>query len=195
MSNIVSYRILIRGIEKLYFKVSLIILHNRMDGYHSKINHIENPYDQDIKTPLMEFIETTVAYAVKTNNTEHNNQHSMPEAFSQSIQPLPPLQQHHEINPQHIGELSRYFKERSNGGEMHPSIKDKLEHSVWEHIHATTRCARQSDERNAKLHLNIASSACRELAHYMSDKEHHAFADEVDCYIALLKTDNQIENS
>ncbi|MCK5002854.1 MAG: hypothetical protein KAJ92_01915 [Gammaproteobacteria bacterium] len=191
MSNIVSYRVLIRGLEKLYFKVSLIVLHQRMDGYHKKINHNGNPYDQDIKTPLMEFIETTVEYAIKTNNNDHTKTEGTP----QSIQPMPPLQQHYEINPQHVGELSRYFKTRSNGGEMHPPIKDKLEHSVWEHIHATTRCARQGDERNAKLHLNIASSACRELAHYMSDNEHQAFADEVGCYMALLKADNQIEDS
>ncbi|MDH5387186.1 MAG: hypothetical protein OEY06_01910 [Gammaproteobacteria bacterium] len=193
MSNIIPYRVLIRGIEKLFVKISLIILHNRMNSYHRKINRIETSYDQDIKTPLMEFIETTVAYAIKTNNTEHNNQHNIPNTFSQSNQPLPPLQQHHKINPQHVGELSRYFKERSNGGETHPPIKDKLEHSVWEHIHATTRCARQGDKRKAKLHLNIASSAHRELAHYMSDKEQLAFAEKVDRYMALLKTDNQIE--
>jgi len=194
MSNSVSYRALIRGIEKLYFKVSLIVLHQRMDSYHSKISLNHAPYEQDIKTPLMEFIETTIAYAVKVENSDYRNDSTLNQSRHATIQPLPPLSQHHEINPQHVGELSRYFKTRINGDELHPAIKDKLEHSVWEHIHATTRCARQCDKRNAKLHLNIANSACRELAHYMNDKEHLAFTAEVATYMAALKVCPEIDN-
>jgi hypothetical protein len=62
---------------------------------------------------------------------------------------------------------------------LDPELSKKLKQSTWNHIHTALRLARQGEARNAKLHLDIASQALKEAAHYMSREEHIAFTVEV----------------
>ncbi|MDH3342176.1 MAG: hypothetical protein OEM07_00475 [Gammaproteobacteria bacterium] len=95
----------------------------------------------------------------------------------------------------YVGELSKYFKERSQGSDIHPGIKEKLEHSVWEHIHAAIRYAHQGNEYNSKIHTDIACNACKELAHYMDDEAYRLFTIEVAKHLSDLKSGCEIKNS
>ena len=170
MAKKFSYRALINGLEKLYIKVSLKLLHRRINSYHSRTSDAKRQYHDGIKTPLSQFIEATVTQATSSNHTDHNYDHLAKERKPQPQPNHPEKSQYNQLNRERIDELSKYFKERTKGSETHPSIREKLEHSVWEHIHATVRCARQGDKRNAKMHLNIAHTACKELGHYMDDE-------------------------
>lgn len=191
MSKKFSYRGLIEGLKKLHFKVSLMALHKQINSYHSKASDGHRKYHGGIKTPLMDFIETTVSQAVTTrsSNEAAHEQDTMasPTVPPHMVQPAAHSDLHREISRERIDELSKYFKARTKGDELHPPIREKLEHSVWEHIHSTIRCARQGDKANAKMHLNIATAACKELGHYMDEEEYRAFVARAEDYMGTLK--------
>ncbi|MDH5710652.1 MAG: hypothetical protein OEZ15_03170 [Gammaproteobacteria bacterium] len=182
------YRRLIEGLEQLYTKVSLIVLHNRVSSYHARPAEIKRKHPDGIKTPLSQFIETTVAQATSSEHTNQSYQHlaeeRKPRQKSDSATPL----QYTSLSRERIDELSKYFKQRNKGGDLHPPIKEQLEHSVWEHIHATIRCAKQGDKNNARMHLNIAHSACKELGHYMDEEEYQAFVKKAEDHMETLTT-------
>lgn len=201
MSKTVSYRVLIRGIEKIYFKISLIVLHKRMDNYHKQASHSKKEYANDIRSPLLECadilivnnpdnpevihaIDCTTAESATTNWHTHEKHHAATDLDNQAA-----------FNHEHVGELSKYFRDRGRSSDLHPGIKEKLEHSVWEHIHATIRYARQGDDRSSKMHAGIASYACKELAHYLNQEDYQAFATEVEEHLNILKSSPQIENA
>lgn len=197
MSKTVSYRVLIRGIEKIYFKISLIVLHKRMDNYHRQASHSKKEYANDIRSPLLECadilivnnqdnpevihaIDCTTAESATTNWHTHEKHRAATDANNQPA-----------FNHEHVGELSKYFRERGRSSDLHPNIKEKLEHSVWEHIHATIRYARQGDNRSSKMHAGIANYACKELAHYFNQEDYQAFATEVEEHLNCLKATQQ----
>lgn len=192
MAKHFSYRALIKGLENLYSKIALHVLDKRINSYHSQASDGKRKHHDGIKAPMMNFIESTVAQAVKSNYSAQNDEHADTEINSPPHHPRTQHTGHHELSRERIDELSKYFKERNKGADLHPPIREKLEHSVWEHIHATIRRARQGDERNAKMHLNIATTACKELAHYMNDEEYQAFVSEAESYMDKLNTPNKI---
>ena len=181
MAEHFSYRALIQGLEKLYARISLRVLHKRIDSYHSSASHKEHA--GDIKTALMEFIESTIAQAVKSDSASNER-----DRISTSIETKLPTSQSetHDLNRERIDELSKYFKSRSNGADLHPPIREKLEHSVWDHIHAALRTARQGDKRNSKMHADIADTACKELAHYMDEESYLALIEDIELHLAAL---------
>lgn len=63
---------------------------------------------------------------------------------------------------------------------LDPELSKKLKESTWNHIHTALRLARQGEAGTARLHLDIASQALKEAAHYMSREEHIAFTVEVE---------------
>lgn len=183
MAKHFSYRAFIRGLENLYAKFALTVLHKRISNYQDKT--IPKEHARDIKTPLMKFMDTTVSQAVKGNITDDEA------TTGEVIQPHHPAAQHtghHVLSRERIDELSKYFKERNKGAELHQPIKKQLEHSVWEHIHAALRCARKGDERNSKMHVDIVDSACKELAHYMDEEPYLEFIGHVEEHLSTLKS-------
>lgn len=196
MANTLSYRALIRGIEKVYFRVSLIVLHKRMDSYHKQSSHSHHEHASDIHSPLLDCVDVLIVnntnkpetiYSIDCTLTENAASNLYQHMNKVSAMPA-------EFNHEYVGELSKYFKERSRSTDLHPCIQEKLEHSVWEHIHATIRCARQADKRNMKIHAGIASSACKELAHYMSEQDYRAFTTEVEQHLLVLKSETTSES-
>lgn len=175
MSKKFSYRALIDKLKKLHFKVSLMELNKRINSYHSNVSDGKRKHPGGIKAPLTEFIETTVAQATSSNHTNHSYDHLAKERKPEPHPAYPETPQPGQLSRERIDELSKYFKERNKGADLHPPIREKLEHSVWEHMHTAIRCARQGEESNAKIHLNIAHSACKELGHYMEEDEYQAF--------------------
>lgn len=191
MTEHFSYRALIRGLENIYSKIALHVLHKRISSYHNQASDGKRKHHEGIKRPMMNFIESTVAQALKVN-TNLNSEQTNTEIRVPPHHPAAQHTGHHELSRERIDELSKYFKERNKGADLHPPIREKLEHSVWEHIHATIRRARQGDERNAKIHLNIATTACKELAHYMNDEEYQAFVADAENYMTKLNAPNKI---
>jgi len=195
MAKHFSYRALIRGLENLYAKISLLVLHKRINSYHGNATYKEHA--KNIKTPLMEFIETTIKQAVKTGNTNGNNKPASSNS-NNNPQPVHPAKQkteHHQLSRERIDELSKYFKERNKGPDLHPPIQKQLEHSVWEHLHTALRYAGLGDKRNSKMHADIVDSACKELAHYMDEEPYLAFITDIEDHLAALKTSHKNKDS
>ena len=190
MKNTAFYNALIRGIEKVYKKISLIVLRKRMDGYRKQESQSFNSYANDIKSPLSDCVESIISNKQDEPGTRHNNDSSI---LNTTTSQNSPANSHadkpHVADKRNAGEFSRHYKERANGSELHPDIAKKLEHSIWEHIHATIRYARQGDKFNAAMHTDIANSACKELAHYMTGEHYQEFIMQIEEHLASLKPD------
>ena len=173
-----SYKALIQAIEKVYIMVSLAVLHKRMEGYHKLANQGMKTYTSDIRSPLLGCIDDIIEHHKGAPEILKHIDNSILVLATTHLHPhIKDTSSPHVVDKENVGELSRYFKARSYGSDLHPGIEDRLEHSTWEHIHAALRYARQNNKQSAKVHADIASSACKELMHYMSE----------DRYLALLK--------
>lgn len=189
MKNAAFYNALIRKIEKIYNKISLIVLRKRMDGYHTQASQSFN-LANGIKSPLLDCIDTIIVNNQDDSRTPHNNDRPV---LTTATNLNTPAKNHtdkpHVVNKRSAEGLSRHFKARTNGSELHPEIAKKLERSIWEHINATIRYARQGDKYNATMHTDIANSACKELAHYMTEEHYQAFVMKIEEYLDSLKPD------
>lgn len=195
MKEITFYSSLIRSIEQIYFRFALIVLHKRMDGYHKQASQSIKPYANDIKSPLIECIDEIIENDQGNPEDLDSINYSI---LTSSITYLHGPAKHntverHVINKENVGELSKHFKARSNGAALHPGIKEKLEHSTWEHIHAAIRHARKGDNSNAKIHTDIASSACKELAHFMEEEHYLEFIMEIEKHFDAIKQNTKSE--
>jgi len=190
MKSTAFYDALIRAIEKIYYRISRIVLRKRMDGYHKPASQGFISHENNIKSPLLDYIDNVIVNNPGDSQTLNNNDgpvlntttHLDTPAKSQPDKP-------HAVDKRNAEQLSSHFKTRTNGHELHPEIVIKLEHSIWEHIHATTRYARQGDKYNARMHTDIANSACKELAHYMTDEHYQVFIQKIAEYLDSLKSD------
>ncbi|NNF96065.1 MAG: hypothetical protein HKM94_03955, partial [Halobacteria archaeon] len=188
MKNASFYNDLIHAIENLYSSITLQILQKRMNTYHqapSTDNYTEHALD--IKAPLFKYIDDISSNDQKTVTEVQTLDYSF---FSQTTHQH--TSTHSELTSQRIvikennSGLSKHFNTKHNDAEYHPGIDEKLKHSIWEHIHASIRHARLGDARVAKVHADIANSAYKELAHYVSSEAHTEFALEIEDQLDVL---------
>jgi len=193
MKTNLSFRALIHAIEKIYLRMALIVLQKRMGGYHKQASLSEKSYTPNIKSMLLECVDEII--------NSHQDDHEGPRDVDEAIISDATSNRHSHASPafkpcvvskENVGELSRYFKARISGSGLHHGIEEKLEHATWEHIHATIRYARRGDKRNAKLHANIASSACKELAHYMDGEHYQKFIMAIEKELNILKPEKKL---
>ncbi|MBI3563063.1 MAG: hypothetical protein HY080_15240 [Gammaproteobacteria bacterium] len=187
MKTILWYSAFIRELQLLYARLVLSVIHIRTDRYHKQSYHAIKSCSQDINPFLLKCADK---FLYKAGAEPKLSMIRRPPPSNATTRPLtsvePSVTDLHVINKENIGELSTYFKARSNGAGLYPGIIEKLEHSTWEHIYATLRCARQGDSRNAKMHTNIASSACKELAHFMNEGQYQRFVAEIKAHLDAL---------
>ena len=182
------YDSLIREIKSLYSIISLAILHKRISDYHSHTDYSEHAHAGDIKSLLITYIDKIPVSTAASQQAK----------FSADgvIQKEPVVDKYlyesHEtdtarfVSHKYVGDLSKYFKSRRKVYELQPGIKDKLEHSVWEHINASIQCAYRGNIKNAQMHADIANSAFKEVAHYMSVAEYNDFSKKVTVRMTAL---------
>ncbi len=185
-----SYSALIHSIEKIYLKVALTALQKRMAGYHKLASQAGKAYTPDIKSTLLKYVDEII----KNHQDGQGGPHDVDGPVISGTKTGPrshatPAFKPYVVNKENVGELSRYFKARMSGAGLHHGIEEKLEHATWEHIHAAIRYARRGDKSNAKLHADIASSACKELVHYMADDRYREFIAEIDRELETLKSE------
>ena len=193
MKSTSFYSDLINSIEKFYSRITLKILHKRMDAYHKQSRQV-NPvsHTADIKAPLFKCIDgmncnnkgkvvavQTLDYSYFSRNNKSRDHEQL---VNQRI-----------INKEGVRELSRYFKARRNSAELHPGLEEKLKHNTWVHIHAAIRQARSGDADNAKMHADIANYAYKELVHYLSEDEYNEFAQDIEEQLGSLLNINYKE--
>jgi len=196
-------RNLLHELQKLYDQISLMLLHKRMDGYHRHTSHSIKPHAKDIKSSLLEYVDKVVV--VEREKTKIPQKLNRPTVESEVIRKHAPQSQHiiypfnfdkkqvvsspYKLNKIQVKELSNYFKARKKGTELHPGIKEKLKGSVWDHINASIQCALKGDNRNAKMHVDIANYAFKEIAHYMPEEQYQVLTEKISKRLDALKAD------
>lgn len=191
------YSALIQELENIYARLVLNVLHIRMDRYHKQAHQSTKSYSTDIKSPLLSCISTLSDKAQINSEMSSAIEQSMLASDNSStvIHDHYPAAEVLVVSTENVGELSKYFKARGNGSGLHPGVETKLEQSTWEHIHAAVRYARQGNTSSAKMHVNIASSACQELAHYMHEEQYRQFVVEIEQHLENVVQDMQGETS
>lgn len=177
---------LIQELEQIYARLVLSVLHSRMTRYQQQARRALRDHASSIKLPLLACIESLAADARITSSVNSENPTNLLSSGSSANAATD------TINTENIGELSKYFKARINGVELHPGIEVRLEQSTWEHMLAALRYAKQGNTQTAQLHAAIASSACQELSHYMQEKEYSDFIGEIDKHLQALMRHDQI---
>ena len=194
---------LLRELRRLYDQVALTQLHKRMDEYHKHANHSKKPHAKDIKASLLEYVDNVVVVEKEKTKMPPEVDRPVGEggAFSQHV-----AQSHHTVFPfnfdkkhvgpnlykldkKQVGDLSKYFKARKEGADLRSGIEEKLKNSIWDHINASVQCALKGDNRNAKLHVDIASYAFKEIAHYMPEGKYRELTGKINERLDTLRED------
>lgn len=199
---------LLRELQRLYNQIALIQLHARMDRYHRHPSHSNNPHAKDIKASLLEYVENVVVEKEKTKilpNVDYpvsditvignhgvQSHHTL---YPFNLDEKPVGTNPYKLNKKQVGELSRYFKTRKKGSESNPEIKEKLKSSIWEHINSSVQCALKGDKNNAKMHVDIANYAFKEIANYMPEEQYAELTEKINKRLDDLNAARQIDNS
>jgi hypothetical protein len=169
---------LLHALQRLYARITSLVLHKRMGSYRDEAGSVA---DHDLATLLSDHIDRLAAPGPA------NSENIPPQVSAQTAQTVtqnpspgrPDSVRQVSIVKRTFNELGRYFKTSRTESILDPELSEKLKQSTWNHIHTALRLARQGEAANAKLHLDIASQALKEAAHYMSREEHITFTVEV----------------
>ena len=189
MKDTAFFSSLIRGIEKVYKRISMIVLRKRMSGYNKQPVQSASLNANDLKSPLLDCVDNIIDDHRDNSKTLHDNDRPAPDVTTSLNKPAEKhIDKPHIINGRDAGELAKHYKETAVKSELYPEIARKLQHSIWEHIHATIRYARLGDKRNAEMHTDIANSAFKELAHHVTEEQYQAFVVKIGEYLDSLKS-------
>lgn len=187
MRKVSFYSSLIQAIEQIYMMISLTLLHKRIDGHQQKAEF--QPHAKDIKTPLHHLIRSAPAQQVLEAKGAHN---LLSSARTEHVPAQYNTQDSHEIGREDVEALSGYFRRKLHDPVAHSSFEIQMEHRTWEHVHAVVRYVYQGDKRKAKLHADIASTACKELAHFMDESTYVDFVSRIETYLEAVKIEEAI---
>jgi hypothetical protein len=79
-----------------------------------------------------------------------------------------------------IPEFTQHFHDRGADELVGASVGEKIKSRALEHMNKALLLARKGDRENARLHADIANSAVKEAARYMTEEEYGKF-------VALVK--------
>jgi hypothetical protein len=170
---------LLHALQRLYARITSLFLNKRMSSYREEAGSVA---DHDLATLLSDHIDRLAARgSANSGETQRQVSEQKVQTATQKPSPVRPPSDHQvSIVSGTLNGLGRYFKSYPTETVLDPELSEKLKKSAWNHIHTALRLARQGEARTAKLHLDIASQALKEAAHYMSREEHIAFTVEVE---------------
>ncbi|MCK4709259.1 MAG: hypothetical protein KAU21_11630 [Gammaproteobacteria bacterium] len=165
---------LLDKLKRLYTKVFLVSLHNRINQYHSLL-HSNNHHE--ISGTLHDWIDETVKNISENDTGLHITgleYYEMKRSFK-SASSNKSDNQETTLSSMTINGLSLYFK-RHKALEKDPAVAARLRRCVYDHVHSAHRLARVGDDTTAKMHANIACDALKTLSHYMPNEEYDDFS-------------------
>jgi hypothetical protein len=198
---------LMTDLKQLYNQLSLNQLHRRMDAYHKDADHDKQSEDTAIKSTLLKYVNNIVVEKAKVD--KENKSQNIDQPVTKSSPTSRYVRDSHlnafpfithittdnpspyTLNKKQINELSKYFKERKKGSDLHPSVKEKLKESIWEHINAAIQCAHKGDKHNSKMHVDIANYAFKEVAHYMNEEQYAELSRKINERMEALSVEDQ----
>ena len=157
---------------RLYSGVVSRIVHERIHSYRSD-GAVFN--DNDLAASLQSYIDSHTADATPSNSQveKKSGTSSTGDAVNATRQTA---RSHLETSSTAANRvknpLSEYYDKKKSYTESKPHICNTLINSAWEHTHATIRNAHRGDIAAAKLHADLANSALKQAAHYLSDEEY-----------------------
>ncbi|UCE89304.1 MAG: hypothetical protein JSW10_00210 [Pseudomonadota bacterium] len=179
MSPEAEEKSLLDALRGLYSKMAMLVLHKRMGSYR--------PYGGvDVGGDIASTLSAHIRKVAEAH--QGGAQAESPPTFSRTVHP----RRHHAETiarepqtteaqrPFTPGELTKHFEASRAGAVFDPHLGTDLKRRTWEHIHAALRYAAQGQARTAKLHADLATSAFKEAAHYLSDEEITEFAAAVE---------------
>ncbi len=189
------YSSLIQAIEKIYYSIAWTGVQKRMDSYN-KDGQGNSGYADGIHSPLMAAIdEMTIDQQHTEDEVQHSDDPVPGSPATDLYSPLPHNDNKARVfTTEDVGDLSKHFREHRNESGLSSGIVEKLEHSTWQHINAAIRYAKKGEHQNAKIHADIANSACKELAHFMYEEQYKDFIVEIENHLENLKQTSQKSN-
>ena len=197
---------LLHKLQQLYYRIAVSRLHKLMDRYHRYTSHSKKSHADDIKTSILEYVDNVVVVEKEKNITKglSDTDHPVTEDgvttkhVTQSHHDLFPFKQDEKddgpnpyaLNKKQVDELSKYFKAREKGPELHHGMEEKLKDSIWVHMNASVQCALKGDGRSAKMHADIADYAFKEIAHYMPKVQYLELTEKINKRLDALKNGN-----
>lgn len=92
----------------------------------------------------------------------------------------PSTEDHERTDLELLGDLSKYFKEHQSAGSLEPYMREKMRVNTLDHINKALTLARQGHAEGASIHAELAESAMKAAAQYMSDDEYRLLREEVE---------------
>ena len=181
---------LIEALKSLYSRIASLDLQKRMGSYRRDNGA---GVDHDIAAPLINDIEK-LAVSSDVENQQAPRHASSASSLTAAEDGTPSRQSIGHETPKatrRFLELSRFFGRKKTGSAFQPHMRDKLKGSVWEHINASLRLARQGDSKSAKLHADVANNALKEAARYMSKEEYSEFYGQVEKQLSEIRAEVQ----
>ena len=169
-------------IYQLYSNITLKFLHLRIQKYHEH-EHADSSYDitNDFTKHVHHLVnkhqETTSKVTWKISTFTIKN-----------IRHVTTLDDYKSVNtPNIINPLSDYLKNKKYIDSSHSGVADKLISSTWDHFHAAIREARQGKTKTAKMHVDIANYAMKEVRHFLPEEEYQNFYSDIKVEIKELR--------
>ena len=168
------------ALHELYYKLCDMDLRKRMSLYHRNTGTTTPP---DIPASLTKQIDK-LAPASKPSSSATINAVASAAAARSSKRATKPdnskqLKQQHRWLNKVVSGIIRPKKIFTSKTASNQYMGDKLKDSTWSHIHTALLQARQGDVSNAKLHADIANTALKEAANYMSEEDYKVLCAEV----------------
>lgn len=161
-------------IKKLYTKLFLVSLHDRIDSYHAAS---DTDHHNIISDTLHKQIDKTSQEASKTHSVKVDKSKTADKDASSTKSHK--LKDHSgSLISMTLNGLAVYFKKQKTR-EHDPEMSEKLQKCVWDHVHSAHRFARTGDANTAKLHADIATNAMKTLSHYLPEEEYTDFCTDV----------------
>lgn len=167
----------------MHLNISLTMLNNRIKKFYRNPSHNHSTYAYDLKSHLLEHADKI------SNNSEESTTGLNVSNYVKIVQHITSNKPYQTSNTNRasIKELSNYYKSRSSNTEPHKTIDKKLKQSTLEHINAAFRSARNGDSVNSKMHIEIANSSCKELAHFINKEDYIDFIESIKKDLSELK--------
>lgn len=187
MKNSKENHNLLSNLQSLYKKLALIVVDFRKNAYryvssNDKKSNIKSIINAQIDELVMSYenIESD-----KDSSNSNNNDTSKRSAGSGKDN------KNIEVKKYQAGravenEFSKYLKMENLTSVTQPGIVAKLTESIWEHVHAALRIARNGDAEKARLHLDIVDQALNEVGNYMDSDDFSRLVNSVEQYLIKL---------
>ena len=174
---------LLETLKKLYAKILVLYLNKRQHSYQATAN---GGSEKNITSDLADRIQQA-AEAGKAANATPTSDSAQPTATEDNSHRAALLPVENKVTDG----LSEYFHTTHTHSSFLTETGEKLKISTLEHIHTALRYARQGETKTANIHADIASSALKEAAHYLSTQDYAAFVATVDVMLVTTEQNSK----